>query len=213
MLQRSFQSQGQEDELREGSRRRWGAGGRRVKSHGPRRVARTYQDFQLAPLQGLVQVARAREGEFLQELREASFDHGDQAKAPRSASRPPAAAPVRVPRSPAWPGLAARAQTSRAGAGLPGSRLPARRRCGPAPGAELRARLHLAHLAPPREPAADLARRRQLRLLPDLARPEESPGARDGLEVGVRTRAENADSRTSPYPAPPGSGAGRGAGL
>lgn len=99
-------------------------------------VAQTHQDFQLAPLQRLVQVARAREGEFLQELREASFDHRDQAEPPNSASRPPTAAPARVPRSLAWPGLAARAQTSRARPGLPGSRLPARRRWGPAPGAE-----------------------------------------------------------------------------
>lgn len=131
--------------------------GRGAKSHGPRAVAQTHQNFQLAPLQGLVQVARAREGEFLQELREASFDHDDQAEPPRSASRPPAAAPARVPRSLAWPGLAARAQTSRARPGLPGSRLPARRRWGPALGAERRARLHSAHLARPRELAVGLA--------------------------------------------------------
>lgn len=73
---------------------------------------------------------------------------------PRPASRPPAAAPARVPRSLAWPGLAARAQTSWARPGLPGSRLPARRRWGPAPGAERRAPLHPAHLATPRELAA-----------------------------------------------------------
>lgn len=41
---------------------------------------------------------------------------------------PPAAASARVPRSLAWPGLAARAQASRARPRLPGSRLPACRR-------------------------------------------------------------------------------------
>lgn len=83
-----------------GARGRVGCGG----ADGPRPVAQTHQDFQLAPLQRLVQVARAPEGELLQEPREASLDHGEQAGCPSPSL--PAAAGRPCPR-PWVPGVAA----------------------------------------------------------------------------------------------------------
>ncbi|XP_039083213.1 atherin-like [Hyaena hyaena] len=132
---------------------------------------------------------------------------------------PPPAVPARVPGSPAWRALAARAQTSWAGRGLPGSRLPARRswprpapprehlaapRPGstwprPAPGAPGR--------APPREPGAGVAaapgRVGRAPVLPDPESHRE-PGAGVG-EPTQRVRPEAPER--SPTPARPcGSG-------
>lgn len=63
-------------------------GGGESRSLAPSRVVQTHQGFQLAPLQRLVLVARAREAEFLQEPGEACLDHGERAEAPRPASCP-----------------------------------------------------------------------------------------------------------------------------
>lgn len=78
------QPAGRERGLRVG----WGAVGAGVRAHGPRPVAQAHQGFQLAPLQRLVPVARAREAEFLQELGEARPNHGERAAAPRSTCSP-----------------------------------------------------------------------------------------------------------------------------
>lgn len=86
----------------------WGEVGWRVGSPVLRPVGQTHQGFQLAPLQRLVLMARAREAEFLQELGEACLNHGERAEVPRPAAGPAGGRPcvsVSIP-SEARPGSA-----------------------------------------------------------------------------------------------------------
>lgn len=74
-----------------------------VRWHAPRPGAQTHQGFQLALRQQLVLGARAPEGELLQQLGEASFEHSERVQAPRPASRP---AGGRLCLRPSVPGVA-----------------------------------------------------------------------------------------------------------